>query len=129
MHPVLGPILTDGAGRTLYIFTRDEPDKSNCTGPCLAAWPPLLTDIVPPRVEGVRRELVGVITRPEGRQVTYNRRPLYYYAPDARPGDALGQGVGGVWFVLNPAGEPVLPTPTPTPGAGPTPTPTPGGYY
>src|SRR6185437_6876130 len=37
---VLGTYLTDQKGRTLYIFTSDSANKSNCTGGCAAAWPP-----------------------------------------------------------------------------------------
>ena len=39
--PVLGNILVDGRGFTLYMFTKDEAGKSNCTGGCLQVWPPL----------------------------------------------------------------------------------------
>jgi hypothetical protein len=31
--------------------------------------------------------------------------PLYLYAPDSQPGDTTVQGVGGVWFVVDDAGE------------------------
>src|SRR5512143_3293172 len=31
----LGKILVDGKGMTLYMFTKDGPDQSNCTGNCL----------------------------------------------------------------------------------------------
>jgi predicted lipoprotein with Yx(FWY)xxD motif len=27
---------------------------------------------------------------------------LYYYISDVAPGDTVGQGVGGVWFVVAP---------------------------
>ena len=40
-HAVLGKIVTDPTGRTLYRFDRDTPGVSTCTGPCLATWPPL----------------------------------------------------------------------------------------
>ncbi|HEX4246477.1 MAG TPA: hypothetical protein VH008_01320, partial [Pseudonocardia sp.] len=30
----LGTILTDGHGVTLYLFEKDTPSHSNCTGPC-----------------------------------------------------------------------------------------------
>jgi predicted lipoprotein with Yx(FWY)xxD motif len=36
----LGKILVGANGMTLYMFTKDEPDKSNCTGDCLTKWPP-----------------------------------------------------------------------------------------
>jgi predicted lipoprotein with Yx(FWY)xxD motif len=28
--------------------------------------------------------------------------PLYYFAGDKAPGDTVGQGVNGVWYVANP---------------------------
>lgn len=33
--------------------------------------------------------------------------PLYCYAEDAGPGDTAGQGVGGVWWVVDPEGDAV----------------------
>ncbi|MBT8143965.1 MAG: thiol oxidoreductase, partial [Gammaproteobacteria bacterium] len=33
-------------------------------------------------------------------QVTYQGRPLYFYAGDANPGDTNGQGLGGVWWTV-----------------------------
>ena len=44
-HPGLGTILTDASGRTVYLFTVDDENKSNCSGGCSLAWPPLLTDL------------------------------------------------------------------------------------
>jgi hypothetical protein len=35
--------LTDAAGRRLYLYTRDEPNISNCSGGCALAWPSLIT--------------------------------------------------------------------------------------
>jgi len=43
-------------------------------------------------------------------QVAANGWPLYYYASDGDPGDVTGHGVRDVWWVLDPAGEPVRPT-------------------
>ena len=42
-HPELGTILVDASGRTLYLFTVDERNVSNCFTGCTRAWPPLLT--------------------------------------------------------------------------------------
>ena len=61
-----------------------------------------------------------------GMQVAYNGQPLYYYAFDDAPGDANGQRVNDVWFVLNTSGVAVEtaigeqePTPPPeTPSVG-----------
>lgn len=52
-------------------------------------------------------------------QVTYNGWPLYRYSQDAQPGDAIGQAVGDVWFVVSSGGEAVRPAPAPA--SAPTP--------
>lgn len=105
-HARLGTILTDAEGRTLYIFTNDEPGVSNCTGGCASAWPPLTTQGEPQAGQGVDAGALGTIERPDGTtQVTYKDQPLYRYGADINPGDANGQGVGGVWFVITPEGS------------------------
>ena len=40
-------------------------------------------------------------------QVTYNGWPLYYFPNDAEPGEANGQDVGNVWFVVSTHGGPI----------------------
>ncbi len=103
----LGDIVVDGKGMSVYFFTKDVKDSgtSACTGECLAAWPPLLTESDEPKVEGVTGT-VGTITTPEGaRQVTLNGLPLYYFAKDTKAGDILGQGVNDIWYLADPAGE------------------------
>jgi predicted lipoprotein with Yx(FWY)xxD motif len=102
----LGQILVDGKGMTLYIFTKDGPDQSNCTGSCLANWPPLLTQGAPIIGSGADDSKVGSALLADGTYiVTYNHMPLYYYIKDVKPGDIAGQGVGSVWYVLNRDGE------------------------
>lgn len=89
-------ILTDAQGKTLYTFTKDSPNKSNCSGGCLAAWPAFV-----PKPEAKPNGDLGIITREDGtRQWTYKERPLYYYAADAKPGDKTGDKQGGVWYVV-----------------------------
>lgn len=98
----LGEFLVDEKGMTLYLFTKDTPGVSNCSGSCLTAWPPLLTSGEPRADDGVTGKL-GTITRDDGSlQVTYNDLPLYYYITDVKPGDTTGHEVGGVWFVVAP---------------------------
>jgi predicted lipoprotein with Yx(FWY)xxD motif len=105
-HPDLGPILVDGEGMTLYIFTEDEPNQSNCDAECLERWPPLLTQGSPTLGDGVDPALVGSTELADGSSiVTYNEMPLYYWWRDEQPGDVDGQSVGDVWYVINPAGE------------------------
>ena len=104
-HPDLGVILTDGEGMTLYLFTRDSEGESVCYDDCASAWPPLTVDesaTVPDGLPGA----VGTTERRDGSvQVTYNGMPLYYFQNDRQPGDVSGQGVGDVWFVVNPTCE------------------------
>jgi predicted lipoprotein with Yx(FWY)xxD motif len=97
----LGEYLVGPNGLTLYLFT---PDDATCTGDCLAAWPPVMA-AAPGALQigtGVDGEL-GTFDRNGEMQVTYNGIPLYYWQDDAAPGDTTGQGVGDVWFVVNPA--------------------------
>ncbi len=102
----LGKILVGDKGMTLYMFTNDDPNKSNCNADCLAKWPPLLTQGSPTLGEGVDASLVGTASLPDGSKiVTYNKMPLYYWVKDTKAGDTTGQGVGSVWYVVSPDGK------------------------
>ena len=104
----LGSILVDGKGMTLYMFTKDTKgsEASACTGQCLVAWPPLFGK--PTAGKGADDSKLGSFALPDGSiQATYNGWPLYYWKDDAKAGDATGQKVGGVWFVLSRDGEPI----------------------
>ncbi len=102
----LGSFLVDGQGMTLYLFTKDTPGVSNCSGDCLAKWPALTVEEgqQPTLAAGIPGRL-GVIQRADDStfQVTYNGWPLYYWVDDQAPGDTTGQGVGDVWWVVKPA--------------------------
>ena len=104
--PKLGKILVDGKGMTLYMYTVDAPNQSNCTGKCLQAWPPLLTQGSPTLGAGVDASLAGTATLADGTKIfTYNKMPLYYWVKDLKAGDTTGQGVGSVWYVVSPDGK------------------------
>jgi predicted lipoprotein with Yx(FWY)xxD motif len=104
----LGDILTDDKGMTLYLFTNDTANTSNCYDQCATNWPPLLTEGDPAAGAGADESLLGTAQRTDGTvQVTYNGWPLYYWVKDLKPGDATGQDVGDVWYVLNAMGEQV----------------------
>ena len=100
-NAALGSYLTDASGFTLYYYKNDTAGTSHCTGDCLQTWPGVMTAGAPivgdPSIKGKP----GWINRPDGgMQVTYNDMPLYYYSKDNNPGDTLGQGAGGKWFVM-----------------------------
>ena len=105
----LGRTLVDGQGRTLYLFEADKAGKSNCNGACASAWPPYLSNGATRPGDGVSGALLGSSPRDDGAtQVTYHSHPLYYYAGDSRPGDAVGQGLnqfGAKWYVVASSGD------------------------
>ncbi|MFF1384274.1 hypothetical protein ACFVWT_11990 [Arthrobacter sp. NPDC058288] len=106
-----GRIVVDAKGMSVYFFTKDVKDSgtSACTGACVAAWPPVLTESATPAAEGVTGT-VATIATPEGKkQVTINGLPVYYYAKDKAPGDITGQGVNNVWYLVGPSGDMLKP--------------------
>jgi predicted lipoprotein with Yx(FWY)xxD motif len=100
----LGTIVVDTSGRTVYLYDVDKQGatSSACTGGCASAWPAVPAGSVATGVTGT----VGSITGVDGKaQATLDGWPLYYYAKDTAAGDTTGQGVGGIWWVLSPAGQ------------------------
>jgi predicted lipoprotein with Yx(FWY)xxD motif len=99
----LGAFLTGPSGKTLYVFTRDAKNMSNCNADCIGTWPPLLMkDGQAIQGDAAATGTFGHISTPSGQQVTYNGAPLYYFAGDAQPGDTKGHNLSGVWFVARP---------------------------
>ena len=97
-----GMVLASSGGLTLYYYGEDKPGsgKSECTGSCATAWPPMMGPVKAPA--GVRLPgPLGMITRPGGgMQVTLNGYPLYRYAGDKAPGQEAGNGIEGAWHVI-----------------------------
>ncbi len=98
----LGEILTDGNGMTLYTFTADAVNKSNCNGTCAQNWPPLIITDQIVHLSGFSGTFGFIIRDDSTNQVTYNGMPLYRYAADHAPGDTNGEGVVGKWHVARP---------------------------
>lgn len=108
----LGTYLTDANGHTLYFFARDVDGVNTCTSAtCNPLWPVYHeATIKVPR--SLRAEDFATKLTADGRpQTTYKGWPLYYYAPASAgtgvftreaAGLAGGNGIGGVWHVLNP---------------------------
>ena len=103
-----GTYLTDGSGRTLYLWMADKNGKSTCSGSCAAVWPPLTTKAAPAVGGSAKAADLGTVARSDGTtQVTYNGHPLYYYASDSKPGDMTGEGSNGFgakWWIVAPSG-------------------------
>jgi predicted lipoprotein with Yx(FWY)xxD motif len=98
----LGTFLTGEDGMTLYYFANDTaPGASTCEGTCVDNWPlfTLEEDETLAAGDGVTGVL-ATFPRADGTmQVSYDGRPLYYFAGDKAAGDTNGQGKGDVWYV------------------------------
>ena len=104
-----GEYLTDTEGRALYLFEKDAKDSSSCVGDCATAWPPVTSSAAPmAHNSAIDAAKLGTITRADGsKQVTYDGKPLYYFAKDQARGDIKGQDVkdfGGEWYLVKPSG-------------------------
>jgi predicted lipoprotein with Yx(FWY)xxD motif len=100
-------ILVNSAGLTLYHYMSEKKGSIACTGSCATAWPPLLVSgsAKPVAGAGLTASKLSTIRRPDGHmQVTYNGLGLYRYAEDKKAGQAKGQGHGGLWYAVTPAG-------------------------
>jgi predicted lipoprotein with Yx(FWY)xxD motif len=85
---------------TLYIFDNDPVNggKSNCNDKCAQIWPPFfVTNNDQPQDD------LSIVTRDDGKkQWALKGRPLYGFEKDTKPGDTLGDGIGGVWHIIRP---------------------------
>ncbi len=97
-----GNILTDSNGRSLYFFSKDTKEISECTGGCKDVWPVFYTaDLT--LDNGLNAADFGEITREDGdKQTTYKGWPLYYFSNDNEAGDTNGDGVGNTWYIAKP---------------------------
>jgi predicted lipoprotein with Yx(FWY)xxD motif len=100
---MIGTVLADSRGFTVYEFTKDHGTTSACTGACAVAWPPV-TGTPRPAAGMTLPGMLGTITRPGGvRQATFDGHPLYTFKGDTAPGDVKGNGLtafGGKWYAI-----------------------------
>lgn len=98
--PNKGNYLAAGTGMTLYVFDKDTVGVSNCTGGCALVWPAYT---VGASQQPTLPANVTTFKRADGAtQYAYNGRPLYFYQPDQKVGDVLGDGVNGTWHLVKP---------------------------
>jgi len=97
-----GKILTDSEGMSLYFFSKDTKEISECVDGCLDLWPVFYQEKITAD-SGLDLADFATITRPDGKkQTTYKGWPLYYFTNDAIGGDTKGDGVKSVWFIAKP---------------------------
>ena len=98
-----GGYLVNEMGLSLYTYKNDKLCKSNCEGICLDNWPPLTPNGNFLTGDKTMKGILGFISIDYVKtHITYNGMPLYFWKNDVNPGDTLGDGVGGVWFLAKP---------------------------
>lgn len=121
----MGTFLTDGSGRTIYLFAADHGNTSACNGACVTLWPPVTVKGSTQATGQAKTGMLGTITRSDGsKQVTYAGHPLYYYTGDQAAGAVNGQGsnqFGASWWVVSPTGKAITQS---SGGSSSTPSPT-----
>jgi len=99
-------IVVAASGKTVYLYM---PDGSSTTSKVPAAikavWPPVTASGTPTVGSDLDQTKLALRSQPDGtKQVAYNGHLLYTFQGDAAPGTANGERLGGIWFVLSPAG-------------------------
>ncbi|MEO6082843.1 MAG: hypothetical protein ABIQ18_07035 [Umezawaea sp.] len=105
-NPLLGDVVVDGEGFTLYRHDRDtaQPPVSVCTGACAKTWRPVLV-VDEIAFRNLDPAFLDTFVRPDGgTQVTVGGWPAYRFTDDRVPGQVSGQAVEGTWFALAPNG-------------------------
>ncbi len=110
----LGEIVVNDKGMTVYAFDKDTQgtNKSACDGACADLWPAVTTQSNSPSMDGVTGTVGTIDAIGGGKQVTLNGWPLYTYAKDSGAGDVTGQGVQGIWWVVDPSGQKITKMPS-----------------
>jgi len=117
-------LVASSNGMTVYTFDKDVAGSgtSVCTGGCLTTWPALTVaaGATPSGGAGVTGTL-GTITRSDTgvAQVTYDGKPLYFFAHDTAPGDTNGIYPNWQAVVLTAAAPPPTSTAPGEPGPSP----------
>lgn len=105
----LGPYISDGNNKALYIFQGDSPNNSTCTGQCAVIWPPFLVDKnqkVTAESSSITGDIGYIMYNSTLNQVTLNSFPLYYYNKEVNsPNTTQGQYMSGKWFIIQPNGR------------------------
>jgi predicted lipoprotein with Yx(FWY)xxD motif len=88
-------------GFSLYTFDNDTDGVSNCSGVCVAAWPPLLAD-----ANEIAEAPYTIIERNMGTagtalQWAYHGKPLYFFSGDTIAGETNGKAIPN-WRLARP---------------------------
>ncbi len=106
----LGSYLVNQSNFTLYYYQNDSKtlDASTCYDECAALWPPFYAaDLSLP--DDLSAIDFGTITRTDGsKQTTFKGWPLYLHSKDNAPEETNGEGVDGLWHIIDPNNQPQM---------------------
>ena len=83
--------LTNSEGKSVYIFDKDEPNKSNCDTDCQKRWT---------KVEGIMTHSPDIKLIEGTEQLAYRKHPLYTFNKDEVPGDVKGDNFRTTWHLV-----------------------------
>lgn len=96
--------MVDAKGFSLYTFADDNvTNVSICYGGCTKVWPPFYANVTATNISNdLNVSLFGIVQRTDGKkQISYNGKPLYYFAGIAVKniaGDTKAGDTNGDWF-------------------------------
>ena len=93
-------------GFTLYRFSKDTADVSDCSGVCAQNWPTFYVEkiVAPSFIDAAK---ISNFVRPDTTsQTAFDHQPLYHFVQDKVAGDLKGQGFNGVWSTVDPFAVP-----------------------
>jgi len=104
-----GIYLIAANGHALYVFGKDSGTTSACTSAaCAKAWPAYTATGPITTGPGVTKAQVTTATGQVANQLAYYGHLLYFFAPDAAPGQTSGDGIN-TFDLLGPFGNVMLP--------------------
>lgn len=104
-NATLGTYLIGYNGMPVYTKDGDTESSSTCYDTCAQNWPPYLVgaeDNVHQLKAGVKGTTDTMIRTDGSIQMTYDGKPLYFYAADSASANPTGDGKGGVWHIAKP---------------------------
>jgi predicted lipoprotein with Yx(FWY)xxD motif len=99
-------VIVAASGKTVYLYVPDGTSTTSKVPAALkSAWPAVTASGTSTVGASLDKTKLAVDPQPDGtKQVAYNGHLLYTFQGDAGPGSASGERLGGIWFVLSPAG-------------------------
>ncbi|EIK46446.1 putative lipoprotein [Cellvibrio sp. BR] len=93
--------LQNRTGFSLYTFANDTAGVSNCSGTCLANWPPLLAN--PGDQASAPYSIIerSMGTAGPALQWAYQGQPLYFFIGDTNAGETTGKAIPN-WLLARP---------------------------